>query len=168
MPEGEDDKPAEEPPAEDAPAEEEAKEAPAEGDAPAEGETPAEGEGAPADGEAAADGETPAEGEAPAEGGEGGEGGEAGEGGEGGEGGPSEIAQRIEKDPLELEILETELPESVDFTTIPKINDARGVWRLGMRKIEECFAEHIANMHLDFEDKAIQYEKIESQLQTNH
>ena len=80
----------------------------------------------------------------------------------------SEIAQRIEKDPLELEILETELPESVDFTTIPKINDARGVWRLGMRKIEECFAEHIANMHLDFEDKAIQYEKIESQLQTNH
>ena len=57
---------------------------------------------------------------------------------------------------------------SVILATIPKINDARGVWRLGMRKIEECFAEHIANMHLDFEDKAIQYEKIESQLQTNH
>ena len=29
-----------------------------------------------------------------------------------------------------------------------------------MRKIEECFAEHIANMHLDFEDKAREYEHI--------
>lgn len=37
-----------------------------------------------------------------------------------------------------------------------------------MRKIEETFAEHIANMHLDFEDKALQYEKIEGQLETNH
>jgi hypothetical protein len=49
----------------------------------------------------------------------------------------------------------------VTFENIPKINDSRGVWRLGMRKIEETFAEHIANMHLDFEDKALQYEKIE-------
>ena len=153
----------EEPPAGETPAEEEKKdeEAPAEGEAPTEGgEAPAEGE-TPADGEAPAEGEeAPADGEAAA--------GEGGEGAEGEEGGPSEVAQRIEKDPLELEILETELPESVEFATIPKINDARGVWRLGMRKIEECFAEHIANMHLDFEDKAIQYEKIEGQLQTNH
>ena len=111
------------------------------GDAPAEGgEAPAEGEGPPADGEAA----------------------------EGEGDGKSEIAKRIEKDPLELELLETELPENVTFDTIPKINDARGVWRLGMRKIEETFAEHIANMHLDFEDKALQYEKIEGQLQVNH
>ena len=36
-----------------------------------------------------------------------------------------------------------------------------------MRKIEETFAEHIANMHIDFEDKAkelqvskLQYEKL--------
>ena len=29
-----------------------------------------------------------------------------------------------------------------------------------MRKLEETFAEHIANMHLDFENKAIEYEKI--------
>ena len=156
--------PAEDPPAEDPPAEEPAAEEPAaeepaaadppaEGDAEkpaeetpaAEGEAPAEGEGPPAEGDA------PAEGEAPAEG-----------------GGKSEIAERIEKDPLELEILETELPEDVTFENIPKINDSRGVWRLGMRKIEETFAEHIANMHLDFEDKAIQYEKIEEKLQTNH
>ena len=37
-----------------------------------------------------------------------------------------------------------------------------------MRKIEECFAEHIANMHLDFEDKAREYETIQSQVETNH
>jgi hypothetical protein len=43
---------------------------------------------------------------------------------------------------------------------IPKINDARSVWRLGMRKLEETFAEHIANMHLDFEEKAMKYEHI--------
>lgn len=63
------------------------------------------------------------------------------------------IKERIEKDPLELEFL-TPLPEQIKFTNIPRINDAKSVWRLGMRKIEECFAEHIANMHLDFEDKA--------------
>jgi hypothetical protein len=145
--EGED-PPAEAPPAEEAPAEE----TPAEADAGApaedkpEGEAPAEGEGPPAEGEDGA--------AATAEGAEG--------------EGKSEIAQRIEKDPLELMLLETELPENVTFETIPKINDSRSVWRLGMRKIEETFAEHIANMHLDFEDKALQYEKIEGQLETNH
>ena len=29
-----------------------------------------------------------------------------------------------------------------------------------MRKVEEVFAEHITNMHLDFEDKAKQFEEI--------
>lgn len=29
-----------------------------------------------------------------------------------------------------------------------------------MRKIEDTFAEHIANMHIDFEDKAKEYEHI--------
>ena len=47
------------------------------------------------------------------------------------------------------------LPEEVKFNDIPKINDAKSVWRLGMRKIEETFAEHIANMHIDFEDKVV-------------
>jgi len=69
------------------------------------------------------------------------------------------VRERIEKDPLELEFL-TPLPEKISFNRIPKINDAKSVWRLGMRKIEECFAEHIANMHLDFEDKAREYETI--------
>lgn len=69
------------------------------------------------------------------------------------------IKERIEKDPLELEFL-TPLPEKISFNKIPRINDAKSVWRLGMRKIEECFAEHIANMHLDFEDKAREYETI--------
>lgn len=52
------------------------------------------------------------------------------------------------------------MPEIITFKDIPKINDAKSVWRLGMRKIEETFAEHIANMHLDFEDKANMYQKI--------
>lgn len=138
------DPPAEDPPAEDPPAE----------DPPA-----ADAEGGGEEKPAEDGGEGPAEGGEAAEGGEGGEGAEGGEGGEGD--GKSEIAKRIEKDPLELQLLETELPENVTFDKIPKINDSRSVWRLGMRKIEETFAEHIANMHLDFEDKALQYEKIE-------
>lgn len=86
------------------------------------------------------------------------------EGSQGGEDGGKKpgdtgIKERIEKDPLELEFL-TPLPEKISFNKIPRINDAKSVWRLGMRKIEECFAEHIANMHLDFEDKAREYETI--------
>ena len=37
-----------------------------------------------------------------------------------------------------------------------------------MRKLEETFAEHIANMHLDFDEKAKEFEKIQHQLETNH
>lgn len=36
-----------------------------------------------------------------------------------------------------------------------------------MRKIEETFAEHIANMHIDFEDKCKEYENIQMNLETN-
>jgi hypothetical protein len=36
-----------------------------------------------------------------------------------------------------------------------------------MRKIEECFAEHIANMNLDFEEKAAKYEDIQYKLESN-
>jgi cytochrome b involved in lipid metabolism len=36
-----------------------------------------------------------------------------------------------------------------------------------MRKLEETFAEHIANMHLDFEDKAMKYEQIQHQIEAN-
>ena len=69
------------------------------------------------------------------------------------------IGERIKKDPLELDIMR-KLPNFPEFLTIPKINESRSVWRTGMRKIEEVFAEHIANMHLDFEGKANHYEKI--------
>ena len=54
---------------------------------------------------------------------------------------------------MELEFRE-EMPEHIEFTKIPKINDSRSIWRQGMRKLEEVFAEHIANMNLDFDDKA--------------
>ena len=36
-----------------------------------------------------------------------------------------------------------------------------------MRKLEEVFAEHIANMNLDFEDKASKYEEIQWKLENN-
>lgn len=55
---------------------------------------------------------------------------------------------------------EQEMPEKIEFTDIPKIIDSRRVWRIGMRKLEETFAEHIANMHLDFDEKAKEFEKI--------
>ena len=142
-------------------------EAPAEGgDAPAEGgeapveatEAPAEATEAPAEEapkeieshaeggevEAPAEGEVPAEGDLPVEGSE-----------EKKEHGPSDIGKRIEADPFELWFLEKyKFPEEVKFDHIPRISDSRSVWRLGMRKLEETFAEHIANMHLDFEKKA--------------
>jgi len=114
----------------------EGEEAPAEdgGEPPAEGgDAPAEEEKAPAEG-----GEPPAEGD-----------------GEKKDDGPSEIGKRIEADPFELWFLEKyKFPEDVKFDHIPRISDSRSVWRLGMRKLEETFAEHIANMHLDFEKKA--------------
>lgn len=124
-------------------------------EAPAEdgGEPPAEGGEAPAEeGEAPAEtGEPPAEtGEPPAEGDE-----------DKKDGGPSEIAKRIEADPFELWFLEKyKFPEEVKFDHIPRISDSRSVWRLGMRKLEETFAEHIANMHLDFEKKADKFQDI--------
>jgi len=111
------------------------------------------------------EGEEKAEGEEDEGGEEGEEGEEKEEGETGGDGEAKEkpkdtgIKERIEKDPLELEFLQP-LPEKISFNRIPRINDAKSVWRLGMRKIEECFAEHIANMHLDFEDKAREYETI--------
>ena len=57
---------------------------------------------------------------------------------------------------MELDFL-VPLPEKVKFDDIPKLNAAKSVWKLGMRKLEEIFAEHIANMHLDFENKCKQY-----------
>jgi hypothetical protein len=69
------------------------------------------------------------------------------------------IGERIAKDPLEMNIWR-KLPNFPEFLTIPKISEARTVWRTGIRKIEEVWAEHIANMHLDFEKKAMHYEKI--------
>ena len=81
----------------------------------------------------------------------------------------SEIAKRIESDPTELHFLDPfrHLPHKVDISDVPKINGSRSVWRLGMRKLEETFAEHIANMHLDFESKAAEYEKLQHQCETN-
>ena len=104
---------------------------------------------APADGEAKPD--APADGEAKPDDAEGGA---AAEGGEKKEPPDTGVKDRIKADPHELSF-PVPLPEKIEFHMIPKINEARGVWRIGMRKLEETFAEHIANMHLDFEDKAM-------------
>lgn len=143
-------------------------------------EAPAETEGAavepapeepaenpPAEGEEEAKPEEGAEGEDKKEGEEGGEAaeGDAG-GGEKKEPPDTGVGDRIKKDPHELDFL-VPLPEKIEFHMIPKINEARSVWRIGMRKLEETFAEHIANMHLDFEDKAQKYEYIQHQVETN-
>ena len=80
------------------------------------------------------------------------------------------IGERIEENPLEMEFMKSYLdvvPERISMEKIPKINEMRTVWRVGMRKVEETFSEHIATMHLDFEEKAGEYEKIQTQLEKN-
>ena len=47
------------------------------------------------------------------------------------------IAERIAKDPLELEILDTPLPEKIDFKTLPQIT--RGDWEVEWRKLKQYF-----------------------------
>ena len=113
----------------------------------AEAEAPADGEAKPEEGA-----EAPAEGEDKKEEGAEGEEGPAADG-EKKEPPDTGVGDRIKKDPHELDFL-VPLPEKIEFHMIPKINEARSVWRIGMRKLEETFAEHIANMHLDFEEKA--------------
>ena len=147
--------PAEDPPAEDPPAEGEGEEAPAE-------DAPAEGEEAPAEGEEAGAGEGEGEGEEASPDGEEADGDAGGE-----DGGPSAIAERIEKDPLELEFLQP-LPEKIEFFQIPRIMDCRNLWRQGMRKVEEVFMDHINAMHMDFETKARQFEEVQYKIERNH
>jgi len=79
------------------------------------------------------------------------------------------IGEQIEEDPFEMEFMKDfreVVPASISFEDIPKIRDSKKDWSLGMRKIEEQFAEHLALMHLDFEQKADKYEKVQEQLET--
>jgi hypothetical protein len=80
------------------------------------------------------------------------------------EGGDS-LGERIAKDPLELEILETQLPEKVDFLTMPQIT--RGDWEVEWRKIKGFFDQTMAIMHEEFSDKQRIYKEVESKLQKN-
>ena len=50
---------------------------------------------------------------------------------------------------------------------VPQINSSRTIWRKGIRKLEENFSELIANMHMDFEDKAREYEDIQRKCENN-
>lgn len=48
-----------------------------------------------------------------------------------------DIKERIAKDPLELEILETSLPEKIEIKTLPQIT--RGDWEVEWRKLKQYF-----------------------------
>ena len=50
------------------------------------------------------------------------------------EGSGEPIGERIKKDPLELEILETPLPEKLDLKSLPQIT--RGDWEVEWRKLK--------------------------------
>jgi hypothetical protein len=80
------------------------------------------------------------------------------------------IGEQIEENPFEMEFMKDFIdvvPAKVQFEDIPKIRDAKQDWSLGMRKIEQQFAEHVAMMHLDFEHKADKYQEVQEQLETN-
>jgi hypothetical protein len=62
----------------------------------------------------------------------------------------SEIAKRIEENPLELEFLKP-LPDKVELRHIPNVNETRNIWRLGIRKVEETFADLISQVNMDFD-----------------
>ena len=59
------------------------------------------------------------------------------------------------------------VPEKITMDKVPRIMEMRTEWRVGMRVVEEAFSSHVGNMHLDFEKKAKEYEKIQGQLETN-
>lgn len=74
------------------------------------------------------------------------------------------IGELIDEDPLEMDFMKDFIdvvPEKVKFEDIPTIKESRKSWTVGMRKIEDLFSEHLSNMHLEFEEKADKYEKIQ-------
>ena len=80
------------------------------------------------------------------------------------------IGEQIDENPLEMEFMKDfidVIPEKVKFDDIPTIKESRKSWSVGMRKIEGMFSEHLHNMHLEFEEKADKYEKVQEQLSTN-
>jgi hypothetical protein len=79
------------------------------------------------------------------------------------------VAQRIQEDPHEMYFLDPYhyAPEKVDFADVPSVSHSRSLWRNGIRKVEEAFSEHIANMHQDFEAKANQFENVQRKVEIN-
>ena len=52
------------------------------------------------------------------------------------------IGERIEENPYEMEFMKPYLevvPERISMEKIPKINEMKTTWRVGMRKVEETF-----------------------------
>jgi hypothetical protein len=45
--------------------------------------------------------------------------------------------------------------------------ETRKCWRAGMRKLEEVFAEHVANMHGEFETRLKTHLKAQGQIRQN-
>ena len=103
------------------------------------------------------DNENPPEDQPPAEDGE-------GQPAEEGENAEKSIGERIEENPYEMEFMKPYLdaiPNKVTIDKIPRIMEMRTDWRVGMRVVEEAFSSHVGNMHLEFEKKAKEYEKIQ-------
>ena len=50
---------------------------------------------------------------------------------------------------------------------VPQINGSRTIWRKGIRKLEDHFSQLVQDMHMDFEDKAIEYEDIQRKCENN-
>ena len=69
------------------------------------------------------------------------------------------ISERIHKDPLELDFL-VPLPNPLTFEDIPRIDESRKVWDLGMKQLQKIFFEHLANVDQDFYAKADKYREI--------
>ena len=60
------------------------------------------------------------------------------------------------------------MPHEVTMTTIPRMNDLRGIWRQGLQQLEIVFQDHISQMNVEFDAKAIEFDKIREQLVINY
>ena len=94
-----------------------------------------------------------------------------GEGAEEGEDGAEETATGYKKlnfkDPMELSFL-APLPFEVTIRTIPNLNDSRGLWRSGIKDVENCFMDLLQRMNMEFDLKVGELDKVAKKIVANH
>ena len=59
-------------------------------------------------------------------------------------------------------------PEIIDVVRIQSFSDVKGIWRDGIKTLEEVFAEYIVKINEEFMRKCEEFEKIRRQLLANH